>query len=534
MEQNEFMKFMADNFSTSTCLWIIIIAWIISMVCIFVFKWKGQLQHQKRIVEYFPSVLSSLGVLGTFLGITIGLSGFDTNSLNESIPILLDGLKTAFYTSLVGMITSLITNLIINKIYDSYEAGLPSNEDEATSRICSSIEKLSVDIINNAQNQTVFFNSLSTQFVNIAAILNEMKNGSNTLVQMSTAQAVSQQSLETILKEINTKADILNENTDKISQIVSTQKSMELLVKEIKNVENGIGANLNELLTHSEAQASISQELLELNKNFSIIMRGYVDDIESKMNETNKLLAGKFDEFSELLKKSNTEALVQVMKKVTIEFEKQMTSLINKLIQENFEELNRSVERLNQWQQENKEMISSLTKQYKEMEQDFETTGNTLTNVAQQTQSLTADSGKLSILIEQLNKVMIDDTKFVEISGKLERSATLTQTNIEKQEEYTNHLNDWVRKQRSFVDGVMTLIEKLDELNKQRDFNDEFWKDTRKKMEEGVGIIAQGTETLNGQLRNIDQQFYERLGATLANLDACIQAMVENQNRLPY
>ena len=78
----------------------------------------------------------------------------------------------------------------------------------------------------------------------------------------------------------------------------------------------------------------------------------------------------------------------------------------------------------------------------------------------------------------------------------------------------------------------MTLIEKLEELNKQRDFNDEFWKDTRKKMEEGVGIITQGTETLNGQIKNIDQQFYNRLSATLANLDACIQAMIENPNKL--
>ena len=113
--------------------------------------------------DYFTTVpiLSSLGVLGTFWGITVGLNGFDTdtNALNKSIPILLSGLKTAFYTSLVGMLTSLITNFIINKIYDSYECNLPNNKDEATSRICASIEHLSVEILNNAQNQTVFFNS---------------------------------------------------------------------------------------------------------------------------------------------------------------------------------------------------------------------------------------------------------------------------------------------------------------------------------------------------------------------------------------
>lgn len=493
---------------------------------------NNKLHNWKKVIEYLPGILSSLGVLGTFWGITIGLNGFKTETLNESIPILLGGLKTAFYTSIVGMLASLITNFIINRIYDSYESELPRNEDEATTRICSSIERLSVEIINNAQNQTVFFNSLSTQFVNMVSCLTEMKNNTHSLVQMNTAQAVSQQSIEALLKDLNTKNDIVISNTESIKQIVYVQQSIETTIKDIRNNSNNIGDNIKELLTHTEAHAGISQELLDINKNFSIIMRGYVDDIEAKMTETNKMLVSKFDEFSELLKKSNTEALVQVMKKVTIEFEKQMSSLINKLIQENFEELNRSVERLNQWQQENKEMIASLTKQYRDMEQDFSSTGNTLTVVADRTHSLTSDSGKLSQLIEALNKVMIDDTKFVEISGKLERSATLTQANIEKQEEYTNHLNEWVRKQRNFVDGVITLIEKLDELNKQRDFNNDFWKDTRKKMEEGVGIITQGTETLNSQLRNIDQQFYERLGATLANLDACIQAIIDNKNRL--
>ena len=37
---------------------------------------------------------------------------------------------------------------------------------------------------------------------------------------------------------------------------------------------------------------------------------------------------------------------------------------------------------------------------------------------------------------------------------------------MEKFDESTKILNDWVRKQRNFVDGVQLLIEKLDELNK--------------------------------------------------------------------
>ena len=46
---------------------------------------------------------STIGVLGTFVGIFIGLAGFDVNNMTESVPKLLEGMKIAFATSIVGM-----------------------------------------------------------------------------------------------------------------------------------------------------------------------------------------------------------------------------------------------------------------------------------------------------------------------------------------------------------------------------------------------------------------------------------------------
>jgi len=55
-----------------------------------------------------PSAVISLGIFGTFLGIFLGLIHFDTSDINSSIPSLLEGLKTAFITSLFGMFFSII------------------------------------------------------------------------------------------------------------------------------------------------------------------------------------------------------------------------------------------------------------------------------------------------------------------------------------------------------------------------------------------------------------------------------------------
>ncbi len=62
-------------------------------------------------VEKFAYGAVTCGILLTFYGIWIGLAAFDTADIGASIPLLLEGLKTAFGSSLVGLGTSLLINL---------------------------------------------------------------------------------------------------------------------------------------------------------------------------------------------------------------------------------------------------------------------------------------------------------------------------------------------------------------------------------------------------------------------------------------
>ena len=285
--------------------------------------------------------------------------------------------------------------------------------------------------------------------------------------------------------------------------------------------------HLGEILDVISGISGTEDEINEKVGKLKEIIHGEVIEIEDNMTKTNELLERKFNEFTELLKKSNTEALVDVMKKVTEEFQKQMNALINKLIQENFDQLNKSVEKLNLWQQENKEMITSLTRQYKDMSDNFEATSSSLTRVKDDTSILVSEGGKLHQLVDALNQVIIEDKRFIEVTKELHETANLSKSNMESFNESTQKLNEWVRKQRNFVDGVQLLIAKLEELNKIRDYGEQFWQGTKDKMEEGVGIITKGSQTLNSQLTSLDRQFYGRLSATLAELDNCITKMVE-------
>ena len=475
------------NLITYISLIVIIIAFFICIFYVRRQKSIGTLIAKRRWIEQLPSMISTLGVLGTFAGITIGLLYFDTEHLDASIPLLLSGLKTAFFTSLAGMIGSLFLSRQVNAALDEKDGGM-SDINMAAGQICKAVDAM------NTTTKEAF---------------EELKNQNK---QQLEAQLHFYQTISETVSSLTTNIGELKGFSKKFDNVDAATTSINSFIGECLEITSGIAG----------AQNEISDEI----KNFSMVLRSEVDEIEEKMKETNNLLVGKFDEFSELLKKSNTEALVEVMKSVTEEFQKQMNSLINKLIQENFDQLNKSVESLNVWQQENKEMISSLTKQYKEMAANFEQTSTTLTKVSDDTRLLVSDGGKLRQLIDALNQVIIEDQKFVKIVAQIEETATLSKDNMLQFEESTKSLNEWVRKQRNFVDGVQILIQKLEELNKLRDYNEQFWQNTKRSLEEGVGFITQGSRTLNTQLTALDKQFYARLSTTLAELDACIQAMI--------
>ena len=64
----------------------------------------------RRLVEMVPDVLTSLGILGTFIGLVLGLKGFNPVSyeaMASSITSLIDGIKVAFVTSIFGITLSL-------------------------------------------------------------------------------------------------------------------------------------------------------------------------------------------------------------------------------------------------------------------------------------------------------------------------------------------------------------------------------------------------------------------------------------------
>jgi len=432
------------------------------------------------LFDSIPTVFTTIGVLGTFIGIFFGLLEFDTTNITDSIEQLLTGLKTAFISSILGIIGSLIFGRITQYEYDALLRRANQIREDATSeQLLFTISK-TLEAIQTESNDN--FNQLNKSLVGEAD--------------------------DSISTQFSKVRNILTEQNDVLDKV---QKALG-------------GDDETSLLTQF-------QKLRTEQNDHSNQARKNIEFVVENMKSNSELIRTKFDEFSELLAKSNTEALVEVMKQATEEFNAQMSALIDRLVKENFEELNNSVNRMNTWQQENKEMIQTLTQQFEKVSNDFGIASESIVAITTNTEKLTSENSHLTKLIEELQKVMIEDTKYQEIVGQLTSAIDTLKSNTEAFDTTTNKLNDWVRNQMNFSDSVAKLLVRLEEIDKIKDINEVFWNNTRKQLNEGVGLIEKASNRLSGDLQNINTEFYERLNDTLQNLDRLIQRIVQNYSR---
>lgn len=446
------------------------------------YKIKNTLKYNPYLYDSIPSVFTTLGILGTFVGIFFGLQDFNVDDITNSIPSLLEGMKTAFSTSIFGILMSLFfgraSQLVLRGV-ELNEPAKPTGELGALSRIADILES-------NQKESNQNFEKLHD------SLLGEKENSISTQ----------------FFKLRNQFTDLTFEN----------EKQNETL----NLVRESLSGN-------GETSLLIQLQKLRADQNeYSKKQEKNVDLIVESMYTNNELIRQKFDEFADLLAKNNTEALVEVMKNATEEFNNQMSSLINKLVQENFQELNNSVKSLNGWQKENKEMIGKLTNQFVKVSEEFTISSESIRQITENTKLLTDDNSHLTKLIHELQKVMIEDTKYQDLVTKLTSTIDTLKGNTDAFDETTNKLNTWVIKQMNFSDSVAKLLTRLEEIDKIKDINDVFWNNTKTQLNEGVSVIEKASLRLSSDLDSINAEFYERLNDTLQNLDTLIQRVIMN------
>ena len=114
------------------------------------------------LYDSIPGVFTSLGVLGTFSGILFGLLGFDASDLDKYIPILLGGMKTAFTTSVVGLLCSLVFSRISKMVWYSADNDDAVDMSSEVGVLRSILSTLHSDAAQNEANNQALINEMKS------------------------------------------------------------------------------------------------------------------------------------------------------------------------------------------------------------------------------------------------------------------------------------------------------------------------------------------------------------------------------------
>ncbi len=102
------------------------------------FKYRNK---ANSFTDYVPTLLTSLGILGTFLGIVVGLLNFDVKNIDGSITSLLAGLKTAFITSIAGTGLAIVYRGLVVPWFNSSASETNIQEDVTAAHLLGALKE---------------------------------------------------------------------------------------------------------------------------------------------------------------------------------------------------------------------------------------------------------------------------------------------------------------------------------------------------------------------------------------------------------
>ena len=223
---------------------------------------------------------STMGVLGTFVGVFIGLLEFDTSDISASVPPLLEGLKTAFLTSIVGMIVALLVKLFYKPNVKGDK--LPTVEIEGGDKMLEMIALL-VDAVRDIRRQN---DDIKTAVVEVPFTLAKINDDIN-------------KGVKDIEMKIQQFGEIVAEQSSK--ELI---KAIEKVIKDFNNkINNQLGESFKELTESCRQLNEWQQQHVELLN----CIRQYTD--ESKNNARDSALLFENINAQILLFRQNEEML---------------------------------------------------------------------------------------------------------------------------------------------------------------------------------------------------------------------------------
>lgn len=207
-------------------------------------------------------MLTGLGILGTFLGLSMGLgafSGDDIFSISDNVGPLLSGMKVAFHTSVYGIFFSLVFNVVYRSIMsDAYETlhdflsvfrqtvqpvSLKEDENLATMLVyqagmANSLKQMLEMMKGNAMEQTAGVERIVDKFTAQmqSALDTDFKKLGNTLKAAGESQAVSAANAAEMVEAVTALVEVNRNVQEALAKVMERQEIFARQMEEQKKM----------------------------------------------------------------------------------------------------------------------------------------------------------------------------------------------------------------------------------------------------------------------------------------------------------
>ncbi|MCH8553340.1 MAG: hypothetical protein LAT62_15480 [Natronospirillum sp.] len=278
------------------------------------------LPRSQSVASQAPSILTTLGIFGTFVGVALGLYEFDSEEIEDSVPMLLDGLRFAFWTSIAGLCGALTIKLRYawvdmrasrGREGDSTVGALIAAVERQTDNTEEQLGKLVEQTVRNSeqlarhQDEMVEANTraLSAAIKEIISDFNErieVQYGDNfrqlneSVGHMLQWQKQHEDNVKKVVSELDRAAQQMIEATAAYEKLMQQTQSFSSVAEGMEALLTGLNQQSEQLAQYLTTMSTMVQEaqqgLPDLERRIGVLTTGLATAIEDQNNRMEKVI----------------------------------------------------------------------------------------------------------------------------------------------------------------------------------------------------------------------------------------------------
>ena len=382
----------------------IVCASLCLVYCVYAIKKSREDIKQGHYGNYAQNVVT-LGVLFTFIGVSISLYNFDVKNIDTSISVFLDGMKLAFLTSIIGMISGLIIKFYqrqhmdhssdqTNTFYSDVSSlkGTFDSYTQSSLNIENSI-KTALDTMNEQlkkNDMELFKTSLDEFCQTVNTLVSATANSQRDMQNLSQNMENQAQVLTNFVEYLRTSFDSMIEKQGMQMNRISTmfETSISALTQQTNNMNINLGNRISQSGKEQSEKLDSMNDLITSMKNSTIQSEAYTQEMLTKTIAFHENSIKNQETQNDILR-SNTESILSMrdsfadfVNNVQKVFGDAVINALNDSMNrlndqletqfgENFKELNSAVKDLNEWQKSYREIVIKTVEELKQIDSVF-------------------------------------------------------------------------------------------------------------------------------------------------------------------